>query len=111
MEGLTESEQERMQRFEQYNQEMSGYMQQQSTRPQTLAYGLADSPTGQLAWIAEKFKEWTDPKSGSGEAAVGDEESTEVRWFPVDDLPPLDARQHERLAHGLSDEEACTFLA
>lgn len=47
----------------------------------------------------------------SGEAAVGDEESTEVRWFPVDDLPPLDARQHERLAHGLSDEERCAFLA
>ncbi|GAA4224021.1 hypothetical protein GCM10023075_18660 [Streptosporangium album] len=32
----------------------------QSTRPQTLAYGLHDSPVGQLAWITEKFKEWTD---------------------------------------------------
>ncbi len=32
----------------------------QSTRPQTLAYGLADSPAGQLAWIAEKFTEWTE---------------------------------------------------
>ncbi len=47
----------------------------------------------------------------SGEAAVGDEESTDVRWFPVDDLPPLDTRQHERLAHGLSDEERCAFVA
>ena len=40
---------------------MSGYMQIQATRPQTLAYGLTDSPVGQLAWIVEKFKEWTDP--------------------------------------------------
>ena len=32
----------------------------QSTRPQTLAYGLTDSPAAQLAWITEKFGEWTD---------------------------------------------------
>src|SRR5262249_12445127 len=37
-----------------------GYGAIQSTRPQTLAYGLTDSPTGQLAWIVEKFREWTD---------------------------------------------------
>ena len=37
-----------------------GYGAIQSTRPQTLAYALTDSPAGQLAWIAEKFYEWTD---------------------------------------------------
>lgn len=37
-----------------------GYSGQQSTRPQTLGYGLADSPAGQLAWIVEKFWAWTD---------------------------------------------------
>jgi len=35
----------------------------QQTRPQTLAFGLADSPVGQLAWIAEKFHEWADAAS------------------------------------------------
>ncbi|MEV6521134.1 epoxide hydrolase family protein [Longispora sp. NPDC051575] len=40
-----------------------GYADIQATRPQTLAYGLTDSPVGQLAWIAEKFREWTDPRS------------------------------------------------
>src|SRR5262249_37363560 len=35
-------------------------MKLQPTRPQTLAYALTDSPAGQLAWIIEKFKEWTD---------------------------------------------------
>ena len=41
--------------------DMFGYCQIQSTRPQTLAYALTDSPVGQLAWIVEKFKEWTAP--------------------------------------------------
>ena len=35
-------------------------MHQQRTRPQTLGYGLTDSPAGQCAWILEKFKAWTD---------------------------------------------------
>lgn len=38
----------------------SGYSKQQSTRPQTLGYGLSDSPLGQSAWILEKFYQWTD---------------------------------------------------
>jgi pimeloyl-ACP methyl ester carboxylesterase len=38
----------------------SGYSKQQSTRPQTLGYGLADSPAGQAGWILEKFWAWTD---------------------------------------------------
>ena len=38
----------------------SGYSKQQSTRPQTLGYGLTDSPAGQAAWILEKFWAWTD---------------------------------------------------
>ena len=37
-----------------------GYQMIQGTRPQTLSYGLTDSPVGLLAWIAEKFDEWTD---------------------------------------------------
>jgi pimeloyl-ACP methyl ester carboxylesterase len=38
----------------------AGYSKQQSTRPQTLGYGLVDSPMGQATWIIEKFYEWTD---------------------------------------------------
>ena len=38
----------------------SGYSKQQSTRPQTLGYGLTDSPAGQAAWILEKYQAWTD---------------------------------------------------
>ena len=43
-----------------YQEWDSGYSKQQSTRPQTLGYALADSPVGQSAWILEKFYQWTD---------------------------------------------------
>jgi pimeloyl-ACP methyl ester carboxylesterase len=43
-----------------YQEWDSGYSKQQSTRPQTVGYGLADSPAGQAAWILEKFYAWTD---------------------------------------------------
>jgi epoxide hydrolase len=38
----------------------TGYSREQATRPQTLGYGLADSPSGQCMWIVEKFWAWTD---------------------------------------------------
>jgi microsomal epoxide hydrolase len=60
MAELTEADQQRLAKLARYDAELSGYMRLQATRPQTVAYGLADSPVGQLAWIIEKFKEWTD---------------------------------------------------
>jgi epoxide hydrolase len=57
---LTDDERARFEKLRQFRKRGSGYAAIQSTRPQTLAYGLTDSPAGQLAWIAEKFGEWTD---------------------------------------------------
>jgi pimeloyl-ACP methyl ester carboxylesterase len=51
----------------------SGYSKQQSTRPQTLGYGLTDSPSGQAAWILEKFWAWTDC-GGDPENVLGRDE-------------------------------------
>ncbi|MEO3783399.1 epoxide hydrolase family protein [Actinocorallia sp. B10E7] len=68
MEGLTEAEQARMQLYA--DDDRSGYAIIQATRPQTVAFGLHDSPAAQLAWIAEKFKEWTDPAHDLPEDAV-----------------------------------------
>ncbi len=84
LEGLTESEQERMARFQNFEQDMSGYMSIQGTRPQTLAYGLADSAVGQLGWIVEKFKEWTDPTAALPEDAVDRDHlltNISIYWF------------------------------
>ncbi|WP_374158877.1 epoxide hydrolase family protein [Mycobacterium sp. G7A2] len=49
-----------LERLDYYQKWDSGYSKQQSTRPQTLGYGLVDSPVGQMAWIVEKFWSWMD---------------------------------------------------
>lgn len=82
--GLTDAEQERLARLQHFRDDMMGFNVQQSTRPQTLAHGLHDSPTGQLAWIAEKFKEWTDTAAELPEDAVGRDNlltNVSVYWF------------------------------
>ncbi len=53
-------EKARAQRSGNFLAEGNGDFQIQATRPQTLSYGLTDSPVGQLAWIVEKFKEWSN---------------------------------------------------
>jgi pimeloyl-ACP methyl ester carboxylesterase len=69
-EGLTEAELARLNEIKQGWSDEFGYFNLQSTRPQTLAYSLADSPVGQLAWIAEKFKTWTNPAAALPDDAV-----------------------------------------
>lgn len=70
MAGLNDAELARLDAMQRQMQDGAGYAIMQSTRPQTLGYGLADSPAGQLAWIVEKFKEWTDPAAELPEDAV-----------------------------------------
>jgi epoxide hydrolase len=70
LEELSDIEKARVDRISQFLGDMFGYAQIQSTRPQTLAYGLTDSPVGQLAWIVEKFKEWTHHRAGVPEDSV-----------------------------------------
>ena len=62
--SLTDLERDRVARARDWAAERTGYFKVQGTRPQTLSYGLTDSPAGQLAWIVEKFKEWTDSAQG-----------------------------------------------
>jgi epoxide hydrolase len=67
---LTEIERDRVRRIEAFMQEEFGYIAIQATRPQTLAYGLTDSPVGQLAWVMDKFREWTHPRSALPDAVI-----------------------------------------
>ena len=62
----------------------SGYSKQQSTRPQTLGYGLVDSPAGQAAWIVEKFYQWTDCGGHPERALTRDEllDNVMLYWLP-----------------------------
>ena len=56
----TEEEKAYLEELARWMREETGYLQIQGTRPQTLAYGLTDSPVGLAAWIVEKFRAWSD---------------------------------------------------
>lgn len=70
LDGLSTEDRARAARFNAAQSDAYGYLHLQATRPQTLGYALSDSPVAQLAWIAEKFKEWTDPAAELPEDAV-----------------------------------------
>ncbi|MGY1720897.1 alpha/beta fold hydrolase [Blastococcus sp. SYSU DS0552] len=81
-EGLDEADRRRWQRMQEYD---DGYLQIQATSPQTLAYGLTDSPAGQLAWIVELFQRLADlPADGPPEQAVDRDRiltGVSIYWF------------------------------
>jgi epoxide hydrolase len=64
-----------------FAQDGAGWLKIQCTRPQTIAYGLTDSPVGQLAWIIEKFKEWTDSADSPEDAVSRDHLLTNVMLY------------------------------
>jgi len=83
MDSLTPQEQKALDDIGEHMKSGTGYSTQQSTRPQTLGYGLTDSPAGQCAWIAEKFWAWTDC-DGHPEKALTKQEMLDnisVYWF------------------------------
>jgi pimeloyl-ACP methyl ester carboxylesterase len=57
---ITEQEKADVQKLVDYQTQEAGYAIEQSTKPQTMGYGLTDSPVGQLSWIIEKFRTWSD---------------------------------------------------
>jgi pimeloyl-ACP methyl ester carboxylesterase len=80
--GEPTAEEQRMHAARQlFLKEGTGYSTQQATRPQTLGYALADSPIGQLAWIAEKFYAWTDCHGHPENAVSRDEMLDDVMMY------------------------------
>ncbi len=82
-----------------WRREEAGYAELQGTRPQTLAYALTEhSPVGQLAWIAEKFRAWTDAKDRPEEAVDRDLMLTNVMLYWLTATAGSSARivHHER---------------
>ncbi|MGC0341890.1 epoxide hydrolase family protein [Streptomyces sp. SLBN-8D4] len=69
-EGLTDRERKSLASIAEFTTDGFGYNALQSTRPQTLSYGLTDSPVGQLAWIMEKFQAWTHSSAALPEDAI-----------------------------------------
>ena len=69
----SEAEQRYLGELAHFQKEETGYQWIQGTRPQTLAYGLTDSPVGLAAWIGEKFERWTDHDGDPLQAVPRDE--------------------------------------
>ena len=69
--SLTELERDRVARVETFMQEEFGYIAIQSTRPQTIGYGLVDSPVALLAWMTDKFREWSHPREALPDEVIG----------------------------------------
>lgn len=84
MGSLTAAERERLDGMDEWRERLGAYLAVQGTRPQTIAALLHDSPAGQLAWIVEKFKDWTDPAADLPEDAVDRDRiltDVSVYWF------------------------------
>lgn len=78
---LTEEEQAFLKSAETWRDEETGYQRIQGTRPQTLAYGLTDSPAGLAAWIVEKFRAWSDCKGDLESSFTKDQLLTNIMIY------------------------------
>ena len=85
MNDLTPAEQSALAGMAEYGEWDSGYSKEQSTRPQTVGYGLVDSPAGQAAWILEKFWKWTDCDGHPENVLTRDEliDNLMLYWIPA----------------------------
>ncbi|WP_435270478.1 epoxide hydrolase family protein [Streptomyces sp. 1222.5] len=103
--GLGPEERERTlrswRRWAEWSREGTGYAVLQSTRPHTLAYALTDSPVGQLAWIVEKFREWSDSEELPEEAVGRDRLLTNVMLYWLTGTAGSSGRIYYERAHAV----------
>ena len=101
LESFTDVEKGRLERKEIFLGEGNAYFQMQATRPQTIAFGLADPPVGQLAWIVDKFHDWTH---GPLEDALSrDQILTNVMFYWLTDTSASAARLYYENMHAKAD--------
>ena len=96
----TEEEAKYLEELALWLREETGYQWIQGTKPQTLAYGLTDSPVGLAAWIVEKFRSWSDCGGDIERRFTKDEVLTNVTLYWVtgainSSFWPYYARYHE----------------
>ena len=90
--GYTAEEQRALAQLGKYASDAMAYASIQGTRPQTLGYGLADSPTGQAMWIYEKFQGWSDNKGDPAEAISVDRMLDIISLYWLTDTAASSAR-------------------
>jgi pimeloyl-ACP methyl ester carboxylesterase len=114
----TDEERTYLEDLRQWLNEETGYQWIQGTRPQTLAYGLTDSPVGLAAWIVEKFRTWSDCGGDVERRFSKDELLTNVMLYWVtgainSSFWPYYARRHEPwpMAEGVRIEVPTAYAA
>lgn len=103
MEGVTEAEQQRLEDRQSSMKEGRGYQQIQGSKPQTLGYGLHDSPIGLAAWITEKFHAWTDCHGDIERSLSKDELLTNIMIYWVTGTITSSTRLYYESAHSSND--------
>ncbi len=85
VQDMTATEQAALVAYDHHRKWGTGYSKEQSTRPQTVGYGLVDSPVGQAAWIVEKFWAWTDCDGHPEHVLTRDEllDNVMFYWLPA----------------------------
>ena len=90
--GYTAEEQAVLAELGKYASDGAGYAAIQGTRPQTLGYGLADSPIGQAMWIYEKLQAWSDNRGEPAEAISVDRMLDDITLYWLTDTAASSAR-------------------
>jgi microsomal epoxide hydrolase len=117
MPDLSDAEKQYLTAAQQWRMQEGAYMLQHSTKPQTLAYGLNDSPVGLAAWIVEKFRTWSDCDGDVERRFSKDDLLTNIMIYWVTETinssirmyyenarmsPPLKAGQHIEVPAGVA---------
>jgi microsomal epoxide hydrolase len=98
-EAMTEEERVWQEQVRRFRTDGFGYNLIQSTRPQTLAYGLNDSPAGLAGWIVEKFREWSDCNGDVESVYTKEELLTTIMIYWVTETINSSARLYYEVAH------------
>lgn len=99
---LTEAERSYLNRARHWEQEEGAYAEIQATRPQTLAYGLNDSPVGLAAWIIEKYWAWSDCHGDLESRFTKDELLTNIMIYWVSETINSSMRRYFESRHNPS---------
>ncbi len=91
---LSEAEQAYLKQYQHWSEVDGGYKAIQSTKPQTLAYGLNDSPVGLAAWIVEKFRAWSDCEGDIERRFSKDDLLTTIMLYWVTQTMPTSIRDY-----------------
>ena len=99
---LSEAEKKLIEDIKIFQQQEFAYAMLHSTKPQTLAYGLNDSPAGLAAWIVEKFRAWSDCQGNVENRFTKDELLTNLTLYWVTETINSSIRLYYESAHNWS---------